>query len=518
MSNTSPPLYERRQVIGLFAGLIAFTLLLLLPPPAGLGDKAWHMTAVTVLMGVWWVSEALHPSITALLPLALFPFLRLMPPQEVSAAYADHIIFLFMGGFLIALAMEKWHLHRRIALHILSRVGRSPRTISLGFMLTTVIISMWVSNTATTMIMLPIAVAILDHADSQGYDTRKGFGTALMLMVAYGASIGGVGTPVGTPPNIIFLGAFTKLFPAAEPISFLRWMLFGVPTVLLMALVTWSYLSFLAFPSTGAGWQADRHFLQARLQALGPMTPAEKRVLAVATTTALLWIFRSDIPLGGVTIPGWTRLLPPPVTVEDSTVAIGMALLLFLIPADRRSGTFLLDWETARRLPWGVLLLLGGGLALAAGVEQSGLAAWLGSRLTVVGELPPVSGIFLVTLLTAVVTEFASNTASTTLLMPVLAATARAMQVDPLLLMVPATFAASICNFMLPSATGPNAIVFASGHVTIPQMVRAGIGLDLLGTLVLTVLVYVLGIPVFGISLDGLPPWAREAGLAGGQP
>ena len=168
MRNTSPPLYERRQVIGLFAGLIAFTLLLLLPAPAGLGDKAWHMAAVIVLMGVWWVSEALHPSITALLPLALFPFLRLMPPQEVSAAYADHIIFLFMGGFLIALAMEKWHLHRRIALHILSRVGRSPRTVSLGFMLTTAIISMWVSNTATTMIMLPIAVAILDHADSQG--------------------------------------------------------------------------------------------------------------------------------------------------------------------------------------------------------------------------------------------------------------------------------------------------------------------------------------------------------------
>ncbi|MCS6926303.1 MAG: DASS family sodium-coupled anion symporter [Candidatus Binatia bacterium] len=518
MSNRSSSSYTRRQALGLLLGSTVFILLLLLPPPTGLEEKAWHVTAITVLMGVWWVSEALHPSITALLPLVLFPFFRLMPPQEVSAVYADHIVFLFMGGFLIALAMEKWQLHRRIALLILSHVGGSPRTISLGFMLTTALISMWVSNTATTMIMLPIAGAILDHIDSQGYDTRQGFGTALMLMVAYGASIGGVGTPVGTPPNLIFLGALPKLFPAAEPVSFVQWMLFGFPTAMIMVLVTWAYLSFLVFPSAGGHWTADRRFLHDRLQELGPMTPAEKKVLAIAATTALLWITRVDIPLGGVTLPGWTRLLPPSVKIEDSTVAIGMALLLFLIPADRHSGTFLLDWDTAQRLPWGVLLLLGGGLALAAGVEKSGLAAWLGSRLTVVGELSPVSGILLVTLLTALITEFASNTATTTLMMPVLAATARAMQLDPLFLMVPATFAASICNFMLPSSTGPNAIIFASGHVTIPQMVRAGIGLDVLGAVVLTVLVYVLGIPVFGISLDGFPAWAGAAGLAGGQP
>jgi sodium-dependent dicarboxylate transporter 2/3/5 len=360
------------------------------------------------------------------------------------------------------------------------------------------------------MIMLPIATAILAHADSQGYDTRKGFGTALMLMVAYGASIGGVGTPVGTPPNVIFLGAFTKLFPEAQPIAFLQWMLFGVPTVLILVLVTWTYLTFAAFPFPATGWQADRQFLHARLQALGPMSPEEKKVLAIAATTALLWIFREDLPLGGgVTLPGWSRLLPPPVTVQDSTVAMVMALLLFLIPADRRAGTFLMDWETAERLPWGVLVLLGGGLALAAGVEKSGLAVWLGSRLTLVGHLSTLSGIFLVTLLTAWVTEFASNTATTTLMLPVLAATAQAMHLDPLLLMVPSTFAASVCNFMLPSATGPNAIVFASGHVTIPQMVRAGIGLDLIGAVLLTILVYLIGIPVFGVSLDGLPAWAR---------
>jgi sodium-dependent dicarboxylate transporter 2/3/5 len=509
MSEPLPSRYERRQVIGLFLGLATFILLLLLPAPSGMADNAWRMTAATALIAIWWVSEAVHPSVTALVPLALFPFLHILTPQEVSAAYADHVVFLFMGGFLIALAMEKWNLHRRIALQILSRVGTSPRSLTFGIMATTALISMWVSNTATTMIMLPIATAILDHATAQGYDTQKGFGTALMLMMAYGASIGGVGTPVGTPPNVIFLGAFSKLFPAAQPIGFFQWMLFGVPAVVVLVLVTWTYLAFVAFPFSAAGWQTDRHFLQSRLHALGPMSPEEKKVLAVAATTALLWIFREDLPLGNLTIPGWIHLLPAPANVQDSTIAMLMALLLFLIPANRDMATFLLDWKTAERLPWSVLILLGGGLALAAGAEKSGLAVWLGSRLTLLADLSVFSGIFFVTLLTAWVTEFASNTATTTLMMPVLAATARAMNLDPLLLMIPTTFAASVCNFMLPSATGPNAIVFATGHVTIPQMVRAGIGLDVIGAVILTVLVYFLGIPVFGVSLDGLPGWAK---------
>ncbi|HKA55057.1 MAG TPA: SLC13 family permease, partial [Candidatus Binatia bacterium] len=206
MNETQLPRYERRQAIGLCAGLLAFLLLLALPAPVGMTLRAWRMTAATALIAVWWVSEAVHPAVTALVPLALFPFLHILTPQEVSAAYADHVIFLFMGGFLIAMAMEKWNLHHRVALQILSRVGTSPQALSLGIMGTTAAISMWVSNVATTLIMLPIASAILSHADSQGYDTKNGFGTALMLMVAYGASIGGVGTPVGTPPNVIFLG------------------------------------------------------------------------------------------------------------------------------------------------------------------------------------------------------------------------------------------------------------------------------------------------------------------------
>jgi sodium-dependent dicarboxylate transporter 2/3/5 len=509
MPATTPSRYERRQLIGLLIGLAAFAGFFLFSPPAGMSEKAWSMAAVTTLMAIWWMSEAVHPSVTSLVPLALFPLLHILTPQEVSTAYADHILFLFLGGFIIALAIERCHLHHRIALQVLHRVGTSPHSLTLGIMGTTAAISMWVSNVATTLIMLPIALAVLDHAQSQGYDTKKGFGTALMLMVAYGASIGGIGTPVGTPPNVIFLGAFTKLFPEAPQIGFLRWMLFGVPTAILLTFVAWTYLSYVAFPYSVAGWHANKEFLRERLQALGPMSAAEKKVALLAATTAFLWIFRENLPLGGVTIPGWSHLLPPPVTIQDSTVAMFMALLLFFIPADRKAGTFLMNWETAERLPWGVLILLGGGLALATGVEKTGLAAWLGSQLSLIGSLPPLSVILAVTLLTTWVTEFASNTATATLMMPVLAATAQAMQMDPLLLMIPATFAASVCNFMLPSATGPNAIVFASGHVTVPQMVRVGIVLDLLCSVLLTALIYAIGITIFGISLSSLPSWAQ---------
>jgi len=509
MADTTAPRYERRQLIGFVLGLVVFAGFFLFSPPADMNDKAWNMAAATTLMAIWWVSEAVHPSVTALVPLALFPLLHILTPQEVSTAYADQVLFLFLGGFIIALAIERCHLHHRIALQVLNRVGTSPHSLTLGIMGTTAAISMWVSNVATTLIMLPIALAVLDHAQSQGYDTKKGFGTALMLMVAYGASIGGIGTPVGTPPNVIFLGAFTKLFPEAPQIGFLRWMLFGVPAAALLTLVAWTYLSYVAFPYSASGWHANKEFLRERLQALGPMSAEEKKVALLAATTALLWIFRENLPLGGITIPGWSQFLPPPVTIQDSTVSMFMALLLFFIPADRKAGTFLMDWETAERLPWGVLLLLGGGLALAAGVEKTGLAAWLGSQLSLVGSLPSLSVILAVTVLTTWVTEFASNTATATLMMPVLAATAQAMQMDPLLLMIPATFAASVCNFMLPSATGPNAIVFASGHVTVPQMVRAGIVLDLLCSVLLTALIYVIGIGVFGISLGSLPPWAK---------
>jgi len=508
MEKVEPSTYSLRQRMGLFIGIGAFVLFLFLPPPQGMSPAAWRTAAITALMAVWWVSEAVHLSVTALLPLVLFPTLGILDAQEVSSAYADQIIFLFLGGFFIALAMEKWGLHRRAALQIVSRIGRSPRLLILGFLSTTALLSMWVSNTASTVIMFPIALALLDHATSQGYDTKKGFGTALMLGLAYSASIGGIGTPVGTPPNAVFLGAFSKLFPTAPSIGFFQWMVFGLPTAVLMVFCAWFYLVYIFFRVPTSGWQQDRAFLYRQLRELGPMSVQERRVFMLALIIALLWIFRGDLNLGVVTLPGWANLFPHPEKIRDSTVAIFGAILLFLIPAGQPKGTFLLDWKIAERIPWGIIILLGGSLALAEGVGKSGLATWVGSRLTLLSHVPPLIAIFSVCLLLAWLTEFTSNTATTTLMMPVLAAAAKGMEIDPLLFMVPATFAASFA-FMLPSATGPNAIVFASGYVTIPQMFWAGIGLDLIGVGVLTLLIYLIGVPVFGISLTSLPVWAQ---------
>jgi sodium-dependent dicarboxylate transporter 2/3/5 len=506
VESTAP--YSIRQTIGLFVGLVALILLLWLPPPQGMDLSAWRTAAVVALMAIWWVTEAVHLSVTAFVPLILFPVLNILSAQEVSSAYADQIVFLFFGAFFLALAMEKWGLHRRAALLILSRIGRSPQLLILGVLGTTAWLSMWVSNTAATVIMLPIALAILNHATAQGYDTRQGFGTALMLGLAYSASIGGVSTPVGTPPNAVFLGAFGRLFPEGPSFGFFRWMLFGVPTAALMVFCTWVYLVYVLYRVPTSGWQEDRAFLNRQFQELGPMRSAERRVLFLAVTTVLLWMFREDLHLGVATLPGWANLFPAPEKVKDSTVSMFMAFLLFVVPTGQKKGTFLLDQAIFARIPWGILVLLGGSLALAEGVGSSGLASWIGARLTFLRHVSPVIAILSVCFLLVWLTEFTSNTATTTLMMPVLAATAAGLHVDPLLLMIPATFAASFA-FMLPTATAPNVIIFASGYVTLPQMFWAGAGLNLIGVVLLTLLIYLLGVPVFDISLMAVPQWAR---------
>ncbi len=499
--------YSVRQTIGLFVGLGALIILLWLPPPQGMDLSAWRTAAVVALMAIWWITEAVHLSVTAFVPLILFPVLDILSAQAVSSAYADQIVFLFFGAFFIALAMEQWGLHRRAALLILSRIGRSPQLLILGVLSTTAWLSMWVSNTAATVIMLPIALAILNHATAQGYDTRRGFGVALMLGLAYSASIGGVSTPVGTPPNAVFLGAFGRLFPEGPSFGFFRWMLFGVPTAAFMVFCTWVYLVYVRCRVPTSGWQEDRTFLSHQLQELGPMHSAERRVLLLALTTVMLWMFREDLQLGVVTLPGWANLFPSPEKIKDSTVAMFMALLLFVIPTGHKQGTFLLDQAIFVRIPWSILVLLGGSLALAEGVGSSGLAAWIGAQLTFLRHVSPMIAIFSVCFLLVWLTEFTSNTATTTLMMPVLAATAAGLHIDPLLLMIPATFAASFA-FMLPTATAPNAIIFASGYVTLPQMFWAGIGLNLIGVVLLTLLIYLLGVPVFDISLTAVPQWA----------
>ncbi len=496
----------RRRRLGLLGGIGLCVVLLLLPPPDGMNPAAWRTAAVAALMAVWWISEAVDLTVTAFVPLFLFPVLDILPASEVSRAYAGQIVFLFFGAFFLALATEQWGLHRRVALWILSRIGGSPRLLILGFFGTTALLSMWMSNTAATVVMLPIALAILNHVDAQGYDTTRGFGTALILGLAYSASIGGVGTPVGTPPNAVFLGAFESLFPAAPSIGFLYWMLFGLPTAAVMLVCAWFYLVYIVFRVPTSGWQADRGFLIEQLRAVGPMSRPERRVLILFSLTALLWMLREDLPLGPLTIPGWNQLFPVPDNIKDSTVAMFMATLLFVMPAGQGNGRCLLDRSVFDRMPWGILVLLGGSLALARGVGSSGLALWVGNQLSFLQELSPFGAIFAVCSLLVGLTEVTSNTATTTLMMPILAATATGMNIDPLLLMIPATFAASFA-FMLPTATAPNAIVFASQRVSLPQMFRVGLGLNLIGILVLPILLYLIGVPVFDISLSGQPSW-----------
>ncbi len=328
-----------------------------------------------------------------------------------------------------------------------------------------------------------------------------------MISVAYAASIGGVGTLVGTPPNVIFAGAFARLFPEAPLVGFATWMMVGTPIAIIMTPLTWLLLTFVAFRVPRSAPGSDGTVVRRTLADLGPMSTPERRVLIVFAATALLWVFRADLDVGIATIPGWTRLLPDPHAVDDTVIAVAMATLLFILPSGE-PGIRLLGDDWTKRVPWGVLVLLGSGFALAAAVESSGLAAWLANRLGRLGDMPPLLLVLTITTLLVVLTEFTVNSAITALMMPVLAATAVGLHVDPRLLMIPATLGASF-GFMMPGGTAPNAMVFASGHLTVAQMVRAGIGIDLLGILVITVVFYAIGIPVFGIGTHGAPPWAH---------
>lgn len=505
-----------REIIGFILGLVFFLCLSLCPSPPGLSTAAWRTAAVTVLMATWWVTEAIPIAATALVPVALFPLLGVMDSRSVVVQYANQNVYLFMGGFFIAMAMQKWNLHRRIALRIIRLVGCSPRRLVFGFMAATAFLSMWVSNTATTMMMLPIAIAVIlevsggrtpDGGSSSPSD--RNFGVALMLGVAYAASVGGICTLVGTPPNIVFAGQVAELFPGAPAVTFTEWMKIGVPVGLLFLPVIWFYLVFVASPLRGRCLvDSAPGALDEELRTLGRMNRGEKYTCAVFVMTALLWIFRADIVIGGFRIPGWSGLLPYPAYVHDSTVAIFMSLVLFILPVDLERREFALDWEWARKIPWGILILFGGGFALAEAFRVTGLAQWIGGSLGAQLNIGVFALILLTCLLMTFLTEVTSNTATTTMMMPVLASTAVSLGIHPFLLMIPATISAS-CAFMLPVATPPNAIVFSSGYISIPEMAKVGFWLNLIGVLLVSCVVYFVGSRVFGIQPGVLPVWAR---------
>jgi len=502
--------YSRWQFFGLIAGLPVFLLVLFAPRPEGMSPEAQKAAAVCALMVLWWVTEAVPIPVTALLPLALFPLLGVLPAGKVAASYGDRNIYLFLGGFFMAVTMEKWNLHRRIALSIISLLGTEPRKLILGFMVATAFLSMWISNTATTMMMLPIGLAVIyqfDRFQKEG-EKESGSAQALMLSIAYAASIGGIGTLIGTPPNIIFVASFRKLFPEGPEITFVRWFFLCFPLVLLFLPIIWFYLTRLAFRIPKIGAPVGEDIIASEMKKLGPMSRAEKWTLGYFVLLALGWIFRRPITIESFTLPGWSSLLGVERMVHDSTVAIFVALLLFVTPVQLSKGIFLLDWRTAVRIPWGILILFGGGIALADGFSQTGLAHWIADSLTGIRTFPFVAVLFIVALLMVFLTEVTSNTAIATIFMPILAALAVALGVNPIGIMIIGTIASSLA-FMLPVATPPNAIVFGSGRVRLPVMARVGLGLNFIGTVLVILVVLLLAGPVFGIRFHELPAWAQ---------
>jgi sodium-dependent dicarboxylate transporter 2/3/5 len=501
----SPEIRGVRRV-GLVLGAAVFAGLLLVPAPAGLAPAAWRTAAVALLMAVWWVTEAVAIPVTALLPLVLFPALGVLSASAAAAPYAHELIFLFMGGFMLAEGMQRWGLHRRIALAIIAAVGTAPERLVLGFMVATAFLSMWISNTATAAMMLPIATAVAglfsvgrgddveEGVDAEAVRGRNPLAVSLLLAIAYAASIGGVATLIGTPPNAVFAAAADELLGVR--IGFLQWMAVGVPVVIVMLPATWLLLVKVLHPPGPTALDASALLARERA-ALGPRTRGETLVALVFVATAGAWILREPKDFGAFTLPGLQTWMPE---LRDSTIAMAAAVALFLIPVDPGRGRFLLDWKSARRISWGVLVLFGGGLSLAVAMDTSGLAAWIGGSVASLGSVPPWVIALVVAALFVFLTEITSNTATASMAMPVLAGAAAGLALPAIPLMTTAALAASMA-FMLPVATPPNAIVFGSGQLTIPVMARAGFILNILSILVVTAVVTLL-VPIVLVSLS----------------
>lgn len=510
--------------VGLFAGPVLALAIWAAPHLGELGAR-WvidaarpelnSMAAVMALMAIWWLSEALPSAATGLVPLAVFPALGILSPVDTAACYGNTLLFLFLGGFFIALALEQSGLHRRVALAIIATAGDSPRQLVLGFMLATAALSMWISNTATTMMMLPIASSLLAHTTPHEGDSRRqrNFATALLLGVAYAASIGGFATLIGTPTNLAFKELYNALFDGRAPeITFGGWMLLATPLSFAILLTAWLLLVRVAFRVGSEPFWGTRDTIAEARRQLGPMRAAEWQMAIIFAATSLLWIFRE--PVAGW---GWAALLGldsrsgAKFAVDDTTVAMSMALLCFILPGNGLRGRPLLNWQIASRTPWGILLLFGGGLALAEGLQATGLDQWLGKRFgeNLTGASPLVVALSVAAGMT-LLTELTGNITCVNMSMPILASLAVTIGCDPRLLMIPAAIAASF-GFMLPVGTPPNAIVYATGKIDGRQMAYAGLMIDVASVVLLMVFLYGLGLPAMGLDWHGLPDWAKPA-------
>jgi sodium-dependent dicarboxylate transporter 2/3/5 len=474
------------RLAGLMLGPLVAIAVLLLPAPEGMPDAAWRMTAITIWMVIWWLSEAVPSAATALLPLVLMPWLDVLPMDKVAPRYGHPLIFLFLGGFLLAAGMQRVGLHRRVALKIVGAIGTTPGRIVLGFMLATAFLSMWISNTATTVMMFAVGLSVIDFISRESdHDAAiRNFGVALMLGIAYSASIGGIGTLIGTPPNAVLASVLQDSYDVE--ISFFSWMILGVPIVLVMLPVAWFLLTKIVFPSRNMNIADAGDVIAREAEGLGAPTGGEKLVGGVFLLAALSWIFRD--PLASAT----------GLPLSDTGIAIAAALILFSIPISRNPGRFALDWEAARNVPWGILLLFGGGLALASGFSASGLAKWIGETVSGV-EVGTMVLVLLVLAAIVYLTEITSNTASTATFVPILGAVAVGLELAPAILTVPVALGASMA-FMMPVATPPNAIVFSYDRMTLGDMVKAGFLLNIIAIGVAYGLFYVLGPMVFGFT------------------
>lgn len=466
---------SRKKLIGLIAGPALFFLFPYIFPELDINPRALSILTSTLWIAIWWITEAIPLAATSLLPIILFPLSGGLDIQSTASAYGNKIIFLYLGGFLLALAIEKWQLHKRIALNVIATLGTSPQRIILGFMLATAFLSLWISNTATSMMMVPIGMAVIYQMNNQ--KAYPHFGSALMLSIAYAASIGGMGTLIGTPTNAVFAAMSEQLINTQ--ISFAKWFFYAFPFVLLLLAICWIYLTRIAFSFGKQKSDSGKAVIKNELKALGPIGKEEKYILWLFGLTALAWISRSLI---------LNKFIP---AIDDTIIAILASLILFLIPSPSQPDKNILEWNDTAKLPWGILLLFGGGLAIAAGFQETGLAEWIGNKLTFVEGLPMLAIIIIVSVLVNFLTEITSNVATATILIPILVALAISLNMHPYSLMVSATLAAS-CAFMLPVATPPNAVVFSSGKITISQMFRTGFWLNIISVLLITIFVKII--------------------------
>ena len=469
-----------KKYIWVLVGPVSFLIMSFLPVPKGISPEAWKVLAMASLMLIWWISEAVPIAVTSLLPLVLLPSMGVAKLEAAAAPYANPVVYLFMGGFVIALAMEKWALHKRIALQIVNLTGTNANGIIGGFMMATAFISMWISNTATAIMMLPIGLSIITLMQNQispDKENEKGlrnFSISMMLAIAYGANIGGTATIIGTPPNVVFAGYMRENFNVE--VTFLTWMMIGTPFAIILLIFTYFLTVKVLFPNNLGNFGGAKEIINSELKELGPMTTGEKLTLLIFISTALSWIFRLQIDA-----------IFPAIKISDTTIALVAAMLLFIIPVSLHKKEFLLNWSDTEKLPWGILLLFGGGLSLADSLASTGIINIIGDQFK---GLDSEGWVFIMGLSTVslFLTEVMSNVALVTIFLPVVGAIAVGAGIPPIQLCIPVTIAAS-CAFMFPMSTPPNAIVFASGRITIGQMAKAGFILNLITILVIAFLV-----------------------------